>query len=179
MKGIVVLQGKKYLLDIEWTGHEGDTNNATFCRVAMFHIWNTTAVRPICNTCELKRTRLAHFMANTRYYSPSAAVAAWSCGGPDGSDSLVPRATAAHIDRLVLMWPHGVLGDLRRHWTPPSHKWLSIQILQKLFYPMLRWRQTRNALTIVRQNCWKAATFKNKMMMEEQYKDLRNKLWEN
>jgi hypothetical protein len=26
------------------------------------------------------------------------------------------------------------------------------------------------------QNCWKAATFKNKMMMEEQYKDLRNKL---
>lgn len=149
MKGIVELQGKKYLLDIEWTGHEEDPNNATFCRVAMFHIWNTTAVRPICNTCEMKRTRLAHFMANTRYYSPSAAVAAWSCGGPDGSDSLVPRATAAHIDRLVLMWPHGVLGDLRHHWTPPSHKWLSIQILQKLFYSMLRWRQTRNARTIV------------------------------
>jgi hypothetical protein len=38
------------------------------------------------NVSELKRSCLDHTVSNTRYYySPSAAVAAWSCGGPAGS----------------------------------------------------------------------------------------------
>ena len=53
--------------------------------VALYLILGTErALRATRNVCELKRC-LDHTVSNTRCYSPSAAVAACSCGGPAGS----------------------------------------------------------------------------------------------
>lgn len=113
------------------------------------------AMRPKCSLCEPKRRRLTHIVCNTRYYSPSAAVAAWSCGGPAGS------VLFSFVRHRLLYWSCCIDATalyVTAFWSTCSSQTdtFSISAIKSIFYKSFHamtltefdWRETRNAYTI-------------------------------
>ena len=77
--------GVRKTISILRSARRGKEDLKPWVMVLYLILGTVRALRATRNVCELKRRCLDHIVSNTRCYSPSAAVAACSCGGPAGS----------------------------------------------------------------------------------------------